>query len=222
MRTQQKILTGVLWGLTLLAMMIVIGAGLWHREHASDGTPGHVMNVEPTSDEGRLEVLGTVPAFSLVDENDKPLANDTLKGHPYIADFVYTRCPGPCPIMSGKMAAMQKSIPDARVHFLSVTIDPNYDKPVILKKYAAEYSADESRWHFATGGLKAVLALARGMLVAVEPAHAGQPIIHSQKFILVDAAGQIRGAYESGDATQMKQLVIDATKLAAQAPNSLK
>ena len=221
MRKPQKILTGALWALTVLAMMSVIGAGLWKRQRDTE-TAGFEINAQPASGIIRTAVLATVPSFSLLDQDNKPLTHDTLHGHPYIADFIFTRCAGPCPIMTSKMAALTKSIPDPRVRFLSVTVDPEYDKPNILKQYARDRGADDSRWLFATGDKDAVFALARGMLIAALPAQGDQPIIHSEKFILVDSAGQIRAYYNSKDGDAMVHLIADAQELAAQSPATSK
>ncbi len=213
MRQGQKILTAVLWGLTVLAMMSVIGAGLWRRQRNGE-TAGSETLVQPDSQNSSLNVLGTVPAFSLVDQDGKTLTNKALKGHVYVADLIFTRCAGPCPIMTGKMAALQKSIADPRVHFLSVSVDPEHDTPAVLKDYAKGYGADESRWHFATGTQDAAFSLAKGLLLAATPAQKDAPIIHSVLFILVDQAGQIRGNYSSQDSDAQMRLIADARKLA--------
>jgi cytochrome oxidase Cu insertion factor (SCO1/SenC/PrrC family) len=215
MRQGQKILTAVLWGLTVLAMMSVIGAGLWRHQHNSE-TAGSEAFVQSDPEPGPLSVLATVPPFSLVDQDGKPLTNETLKGHVYVADLVFTRCAGPCPVMSGKMAALQKSIADPRVHFLTISVDPEHDTPPVLKAYAKGYGADESRWHFATGSQDAVFALAKGLLLPASPAQKASPIIHSVLFILVDQTGQIRGNYSSQDGDQQTRLIADASRLAAE------
>ncbi|HEX8521397.1 MAG TPA: SCO family protein [Tepidisphaeraceae bacterium] len=214
MQKGQKILTGVLWGLTVLAMMSVIGAGLYRRQRDRDAA-GYEL---PVTDNpvAKLDVIAPAPRFDLIDQNNQPLSLDSLKGHPFVADFVYTRCPGPCPIMTGKMASLQNSIGDARVHFLTVSVDPTYDQPAVLKAYAKTHNADESRWHFATGKEDAVFATARGMLIPAMPASETTPIVHSEKFILVDASGNIRGYYNSKDEVDVEKLVADAKTLAAE------
>src|SRR5690348_2021201 len=112
MRPVQKVLTSLLWGCAVLAMVCVIGAGLWKRHDAAGGGSED------------LPVLGEVPAFSLVDQNDQPVTPETLKGKPWLATFVFTRCAGPCPVITGKMAAFQRSIHAPNLRFVSVSVDP--------------------------------------------------------------------------------------------------
>jgi protein SCO1/2 len=200
MRPVQKVLTTILWGLTMLAMVSVIGAGLWRGREAA----------EPEQQE--LGVLAEVPAFELVNQNDLKITLDNLRGSPWVADFVFTRCGGPCPLMTGKMAGLQKSLPK-EVQFVSFSVDPAHDTPAVLKEYAKIFHADESRWHFLTGDKDAIFAQARGMLLTAIPANESNPIIHDERFLLIDAAGQIRGAYHNNNPDEMKQLEVDAGRL---------
>jgi cytochrome oxidase Cu insertion factor (SCO1/SenC/PrrC family) len=214
MKPAQKVLTTVLWALTVLAMVGMIGAGLWKgRDREGDGVV--TGPVEVTND--RLAVLGQVPAFSLIDQNSKSLTLESLRGKPWIATFVFTRCAGPCPVMTAKMGVLQKSLP-ANVDLVSVSVDPTNDTPSVLKEYAAKYAADESRWHFLTGDPDAIYAFARGMMITAVPATQEKPIIHSERFILVGPDGDIRGYYSNNDEKEMANLKLDAETLAAQAP----
>src|SRR6266542_3779878 len=129
MRKTQKILTATLWGLTVFAMMTVIGAGLWKRQRARAAT------------ENSLEVLGNVPSFSLVDQDARPFTNQMLAGKPFVVDFIFTNCAGPCPVMTEKMAGLQKEMADPRVQLVTVTVDPERDTPAVLKEYAKEHGA---------------------------------------------------------------------------------
>ncbi len=156
----------------MLAMVSVVGARLWRR--------GGVR----AADEDR-PALGNVPTFQFHDQDDKPVTLESLRGSPWVADFIFTRCPGSCPMMTGKMAAMQKSLPP-QVKFVSFSVDPEHDRPAVLKEYAQRFSADESRWKFLTGDQDAIMAQARGMLLTALPATADQPIIHDGRFLLID------------------------------------
>jgi protein SCO1/2 len=203
MRQGQKILTAALWALTVVAMMSVIGAGLVKRQRAHQ---------QEQAEAEKLDVFGNVPAFSLVDQDNAPITTESLKGTPWIADFVFTRCAGPCPIMTAKMAELQKQL-DPRVKLITISVDPEHDTPPILKQYAQQHSADEKRWKFLTGEKDAVFALARGMLVTALPAQGDQPIVHTTKFILVDGAGQIHSVYESNQPDEIARLIADAGRI---------
>ena len=189
----------MLLGGAVLALVSVFGASLWRRG-------GVCAAVE------ELPVLGNVPAFQFHDQDDKPVTLQSLRGSPWVADFVFTRCPGTCPMMTGKMAALQKSLPP-QVKFVSFSVDPEHDTSVVLKEYAQRFSADESRWRFLTGDQDAIMAQARGMLVTALPATADQPIIHDGRFLLIDGQGHIRGAYHSNDPRELANLDRDAKRL---------
>jgi protein SCO1/2 len=195
-------LTGALWGLTVLAMMAVIGAGLLKRQRGRDQA-GAGLYIEPASANADPDVLGKVPEFALTDQDKKPFGSHELKGS------------GPCPIMTNRLADLQKTITDSRVRFLTISVDPETDTPEVLKKYAGEHGADEARWRFLTGDKTAIFTLARGMLISALPAQGEQPIMHSEKYILVDGEGQIRGQYNSKDGDEINRLVADARRIAA-------
>jgi protein SCO1/2 len=222
MRPIQKALTTMLWLCAVLAMVSVIGANMWRGRAGGAGAnvagAGGELPVEP---EEHLPVMAETPPFSLVDQNGQRVTIETLRGHPWVASFIFTRCAGPCPIMTAKMSQFQKTLPPD-IRLVSVSVDPTNDTPAALKTYAAKFNADDSRWRFLTIGpeqdASAVYTLARGMLVTALPANTDNPIIHSEKFILVDGEGNIRAYYDSNDSKQMAQLKADAAELAGAAP----
>ena len=200
MRPIQKWLTTILWVATVMAMVSVIGAGLWRRRE--------------------LPVQKDAPPFALVDQNGQPFTLANLRGKPWIADFVFTHCAGPCPVMTMKMRQLQKKIDDRDVQFVTFSVDPDRDTPPVLKEYAHNFDADESRWHFLTGSKEMIAATSQGMLLAFEPSTGADSttITHSTKFVLIDSDGRIRQFYDSGDEREMTALVQDAATLADDAP----
>src|SRR5438552_4000002 len=199
MKPVQKILTTVLWIVFVLAMVSVIGAGMWGRARRGGSTGGAAaFEIARAGDEeaDSLAPKADVPAFALVDQDGQPVTDESLRGKVWIASFVFTHCAGPCPVMTEKMSVLEKTLTDPRVQFVSVSVDPERDTPTVLKAYAKEHHANESRWRFLTGGGKdATVELSRGMLLAALPAQGNDPIIHSTKFVLVDARGKIRSYY---------------------------
>lgn len=164
-----------------------------------------------------LPVLFQSPDFSLVNQDNKPVGLENLKGRVWIADFIFTRCGGPCPMMTGYMAGLQKTLVGQPIRFVSFSVDPTYDQPAILKQYATKHGADESNWDFLTGPEnKSTLAVAAGMKIAAMPAEGENPIVHSVKFILVDGAGRIRGYYEGTKPDELKKLAENAATLATE------
>jgi cytochrome oxidase Cu insertion factor (SCO1/SenC/PrrC family) len=145
-----------------------------------------------TGGEPDLPVLAAVPGFDLVDQNGRSLSNKDLLGKSWIADFIFTRCAGPCPVMTETMSGLQDEIP-ADVAFVSFSLDPGYDTPERLKEYARKYGADPERWIFLTGDREAIHSIPRSLKLILDTD--GDPIIHSSRYLLVDPEGQIRGWY---------------------------
>lgn len=213
MDKNQRILTTILWAVGVLCMVGVIGAGLWRsRENERHDADGYVQ-IEPLAPAGDLPVLFDAPAFALTDQNEKPVTNETLRGQPWVAAFIFTQCAGPCPMMSAKMAQLQKTVPDPRLRLVSFTVDPERDTPAVLKEYAGKLGADESRWHFLTGPKDAMFAAAKGMNLSAGPATADAPIFHSDLFVLIDGNGKVRGIYHSNEEGALTKLAADARTL---------
>ena len=169
----------------------------------------------------RLEDLGTIPPFSLVDERGQPFTADALRGHPTIVSFVFTRCDTICPVTTMKMAHVQEQTFDAgaRIKLLSFSVDPTYDTPERLAAYAQKYKADPERWRFVTGPADTVRALVEGPFLTSMQREADRPggipnIAHGGYFLLVDGELHIRGMYESNDIHRIDDLMHAARYLA--------
>jgi protein SCO1/2 len=101
--------------------------------------------------------------FALTDQDGQPFTLSSLRGKVVLLDFIFTRCPGPCPLLSLKFAQLQKQLGDRlgkEVMLLSITIDPRHDTPEMLKEYAHRYSANLAGWKFLTGSTKDIILTA--------------------------------------------------------------
>jgi cytochrome oxidase Cu insertion factor (SCO1/SenC/PrrC family) len=160
----------------------------------------------------RLEVLATLPEFALVDSAGSSFGLDDLAGAPWVADFVFTRCRMSCPLLTGKMRELAGRLPaDSRTRLVSISVDPEHDTPEVLRRYAEEQGAD-GRWRFLTGPRAEVRALVRdGFLLPVEdqPSNESMPVLHSDRFVLVDGAGRVRGYYAPLEAGELDRLLAD-------------
>ncbi len=116
-------------------------------------------------------------------------------------------------MMTSKMVRLQTLIPNTDIRFVSFSVDPERDTPKALSGYAKQYNADESRWTFVTGPMKQIAQTVAGYKLTAVPQENDQ-VMHSQKFLLVDGEGNVRGNYNSEDDESMKKLVADANKLA--------
>jgi cytochrome oxidase Cu insertion factor (SCO1/SenC/PrrC family) len=169
----------------------------------------------------QLLQLGQMADFHLVERSGRAVSRHDLLGRVWVVDFIYTMCPGPCPLLSEHMAGLQKALPsDGRLGFLSISVDPQTDTPAVLTRYAANYHADPQRWWFLTGSTDEVETLLRSSFhVAVDST--SKSIIHSQYFALVDDRGAIRGYYDVLDPMaeqKLRQDVVLALPMVRPAP----
>jgi cytochrome oxidase Cu insertion factor (SCO1/SenC/PrrC family) len=166
-----------------------------------------------------LPILSAVPEFSLTERNGQALSLQDLRGKVWIADFIFTNCAGTCPIMTTAMTDIQKmalaeNLSDVKL--VSITVDPERDSLEVLKRFADGYGAIKDRWYFLTGDGAAIQQLAnKGFLLsaATSGGSAEEPIIHSNRFVLVDRQGRIRGYYDGTDEESVKLLQKDLRRL---------
>ena len=166
-----------------------------------------------------LPVYGQVADFTLTNQNSEPISLKNLRGHVWIADIIFTRCPGPCRRMSKRMKEIQDALPaSSQARLVTLTTDPDYDTPPILKKEAARIGADPNRWIFLTGPPKDIAKLATDSLKLAalekpvnERESANDLFVHSTIFVIVDKKGQLRRVLETeGEGIDPKQVVSDA------------
>lgn len=169
-----------------------------------------------------LEIYGSVPAFTLVDDRQLAFTNQSLGGHVVIANFIFTRCPTVCPVFSHKMRRIQDQTTDlTSLLLVSFSVDPAHDKPPILAEYGRKHGANPNRWRFVTGDPAVIKrTIEDGLKIAMErgePLADGVPdIVHGTHFVLLDKRGDIRGYYQSSDADRIDALIRDARRLDAE------
>jgi protein SCO1/2 len=163
---------------------------------------------------------GTVPAFQLVNQNGQSFGSAQLTGKIWIADFIYTTCPGPCPMISSRMSELQKPLEKSDVHLVSFSVDPEKDTPQVLRGYAEKLQADPARWDFLTGPKSTIYKLSHdGFKLAVSDGSDEQGIpVHSTRMVLVDRHGRIRGYYDATEPDAVTKLVADANHLLREQP----
>ena len=168
-----------------------------------------------------LPVLGQVPDFSLIERSGQAVSLADLKGQVWVADFVFTHCAGPCPLLSRRMQSLQEPLADhTGVRLVSFSVDPERDTPEVLADYAKRYGAGE-RWLFLTGEKEPLYWLIMdGFKLGVDDGSAltaGAPgpgtITHSTRFVLVDREGRIRAYYDGSGENIAEQLLPDIQAL---------
>ncbi|RKU08830.1 hypothetical protein C6503_22225 [Candidatus Poribacteria bacterium] len=157
-------------------------------------------------------VEARVPDFNLTDQQGQSLSLSDMAGKIWIADFIFTNCPTICPAMTQEMARLQSEFIADLVYFVSFSVDPERDTPKVLFRYASAYGADSRRWHFLTGDKAQIYQLAKeGFSLAA--GHKGSEILHSPRFVLVKADGNIHDFYDSRSKPAMLRLRRDIKAL---------
>lgn len=161
-------------------------------------------------------VFRTIPPFRLLDQDSAVVTGVALKGKIHVADFFFTRCESICPKLSSQLSRVQEVFsqqPD--LHLVSYSIDPEHDTPAVLRRYARDYDARPDRWTFVTGPQADVYRLAlKGYLLPVqqdedENGNPNETFTHSEKLVLVDKEGIIRGYYDGTDKKDVDRLILE-------------
>ena len=172
--------------LSLVLAALVCGCS----QDAGDTRPV-IARVEP--------VERTVENFTLIERSGEPFESDSLRGKVWVASFFFANCPGICLKMNQSIADLQKEL-DPEVRFVSITVDPDHDTPESLRAYAQRIGATD-RWLFLTGSMRDIKDIANGSFQV-----AAAPAAHSERLMVVDRQGRVRGSYLVSDGAQMTLL----------------
>lgn len=159
-------------------------------------------------------MLGAVPEFRLVDRDGSAFGSAQLDGRPWVASFIFTRCPDICPAVTAQMKRVQDGL--AGTPLVSFSVDPAYDTPARLEEYAGHWGA-KPRWHFLTGDRDAISHLLMGgfKVAFADNGPATNAITHSDRLVLVDGTRHIRGYYHGTTPADVNRLIADASELVA-------
>jgi len=157
------------------------GASGAHGTHGASGLLGGVAELDPA------------PAFRLTDQQGRAVSLADWRGQAVLLDFIYTHCPGPCPILTARHVELQRALPPglrARVHFASISLDPQRDTPEALRAYAEARGADLSNWSFLTGPAEEISAVLRAYGIGAGRSGGGE-IEHLVATFLINPEGRI-------------------------------
>jgi protein SCO1/2 len=188
MNFQRRLARLALWDLFPFAAMAIAGLFLFNLLH------------RPSKP---LPVYGHVPDFTLTNQLSQAVSLGDLKGQVWVADVIFTRCPGPCAQMTRTMKRIQEQLPpESPVKLISLTADPEFDTPPVLRAYADRFKAEPKNWDFLTGPKLAVYDLAmKGLKLAVQEnatTNLSELFIHSTRMVVVDPLGRLRAVEFDG------------------------
>ena len=173
------------WLLVLASLAAAAGCG-------QESSAGSSLAVEQDS-EFRS---GKVADFRLAEAHGGEISLADLAGKPFVLDFIFTTCPGPCPTLSENMRLLQEQLADTGVRLISVSVDPRLDTVEALRAYAQRLGADPERWKFVRAEADELRRIAQSVALAVGAP--GEEATHSTRFVVVDGEGSVRGYY-AGD-----------------------
>jgi len=159
-----------------------------------------------------LEVYYDVPEFQLTSQDGQPFDSKVLRGKIWVADFIYTTCPGPCPRMTSQMHEVQNAIekmPDVKL--VSFTVDPARDTPAVLAAYAKVHGASAEHWYFLTGPAATLQQIDRDTF---KLGNVDATLQHSTRFVLVDRQSRIRAYYDTSETDAIRRVIRDIFELA--------
>lgn len=185
------------------------------REDVDVAEPKQTPSISPEGG-ARLKEGDGMPQFSLTNQNSERISLDSFRGGPFVLTFVFTRCPLPnfCPLMSNNFEELQTAIKTAsglvaKTHLLSITLDPEFDTPPVLKDYGAFHHADPQVWSFATGDEKQIDGLTHAFSVYRQTE--GGTISHGLATALIDKDGKIAKLWR-GNAWKADEVIMEIEK----------
>lgn len=205
------------WAIRLGALLLAVT--LWIRY-----TEQPRVHTAPRSKE--LTKINDIPPFSLTERSGRNITNQDLRGKIWVADFVYTTCPGPCPLITQSMAKLQTAVAnDPRVQLVSFTVDPTDDTPAVLGNYADKFGASKDRWWFLTGPEKPLYSLIQNGFYQVVQDNRGQAlekdqfvVTHSTNLAVVDGNGVLRGSFDALSPEGRQQVLAAIATLEKESP----
>jgi cytochrome oxidase Cu insertion factor (SCO1/SenC/PrrC family) len=144
---------------------------------------------------------GTMADFMLTDQAGRDFDSRSMQGTVWVVSFFFTNCPAVCWRMNQALAAWQQTHPDSKVHFVSITCDPNNDTPQALARYAEHFKADPARWTFLTGDMNKIKSIGQDSLqISVVEGD------HTDRACVIDRKGQVRGRFRLTEPDQVQLL----------------
>jgi protein SCO1/2 len=197
-----------LWPIYALAALTLCAAGAFALYISKK--PRAAATVREPS---RLERMSPMPDFALVSHENRKISRADFAGNVIVMDFFFSRCKGVCPAMKESLQAVQSALgSEPRLRLLSVSVDTVNDTPEVLSAFAMKLGAKPGFWTFSTGEKAAIVGFAREGLKLGSSEVPGD-ILHSDRFVLVDGDGFVRGYYRGTERESVDALIADVRTL---------
>ncbi len=205
------LLLGSLWLLSCAENKVQVLALPYYNE--PDFTPLFIKNKQAVKD----SITHTIGDFSFLNQDSNLVTQQVIENKIHVANFIFTTCGSICPVMTTNMKTVSDSLAnDPNLIFLSFSVTPWIDKPIVLKKYKTRNEITNQNWEFLTGHKSDIYKLARQSYFAEEDlgfTKDSTEFLHTEHFILVDKTKRIRGIYNGTLALEMQALITDIKTL---------
>ncbi|GAA3950059.1 SCO family protein [Chitinophaga oryziterrae] len=214
MKKLSKRAWGLFLGIAFILPAMAYGALYWYNYRIADMPyfrENYSLQTSPP--------YYAIPDFSFVNQDSILIDNSFIKNKIWVAHYFFTTCTTICPKMMNGMNVVQKAFPDNEyVRFVSFTVDPEHDTPAILKQYAQSRGIQSKQWQLLTGDKKKLYQYARkGLFIVATDGDGGEgDFIHSEKLVLIDNSGHIRGYYDGTENNDIQLLINNIKRLLAE------
>ena len=209
----------VMWGLVIAVAVVLLV--IRHKKgatHVADDSAAVILAGAPIRDADQKEVPGKAggtaqpsslgsPAgiedFVFTERSGRKITKADLLGHPWLISFIFTRCAGPCPRVSGQMSELQTLLKGTDVRLVTLTVDPDFDTTAVLTHYAQAYHADPNRWLYLTGDKRKTYRLINNSFLMPVQEYTGKDrepgfeVMHSTNILLVNEKGVVISKYNA-------------------------
>jgi protein SCO1/2 len=193
----------------LLGWLAVLVIGLFSPFIVSGTSP-----LQP-SPRRELERFGPAPLIQLQDQSGADFDSRSLQNKVWVVNFFFASCEGVCPALNGRIASVYRNFADnPNVHFVSISVDPEHDSPMVLAEYAKRLKADPTKWSFLMGPTERIREILELGFKLVAPEDKN---LHTTRVTLIDQKGEIRGFYQGTEDSLVKMLSDDISVLLAKA-----
>ncbi|RXT04255.1 SCO family protein [Ammoniphilus sp. CFH 90114] len=155
--------------------------------------------------------------FTFINQDEQPVGLSDLKGQVWLASFIFTNCTTVCPPMTANMSLIQRDLKEQGLNaqLVSFSVDPEVDRPEVLKEYGGKFQADFSNWHFLTGYTQAEIEkfALENFKTTVQKTSASDQVTHGTSFYLVNQDGVILKRYSGSHDTPYEEIIKDIATL---------
>lgn len=210
-------------GVLIAATCMVLAAAVFtasSRPHgrAADDVPLPYYG-EETFTPHWTPVAHRVGPFALVSQTGAPFRDADVLGQAHVVSFLYTQCPNICPRLTASLQRVAERTSGTGLRLVAYSVTPEVDTPAVLAAFAARYRLPADRWTLVTGPRAEIARLARERYFAMDDRSPdggdGGPLLHSEKLLLIDRGGRIRGIYNGLQPADLEHLIEDARVLTA-------